>query len=409
LNPDAPATSGNAPDDIHEAMRIAQGARTKPKLAVTIVAIIAVTIIILGWFAGWFAPTAPVITPQTCAGEVDVTGAGDPAVGPAMQGWSAVYNTSVCAKVTYATSGSGLTALAAKSVDFAVIESPLSSAQASQLGGGALVLPVALEATAVVYHVQGLASGLRLSGAVLAAIYLGNITNWDSPRIEALNPGFHFPTSLPITPIYCSVSCATTLVFTGYLARSNVTWNSTVGNSSSPAWPIGTAASGSLGVAQAVNATPGGIGYVELPIAQKEGLSWANMENPRGNFTAPSPENTTAAAAAANPIIISETGVPSNQSLVDEAGNSTYPMATLSYAVVYQDIGVAYNGAVTRNTAQWVGAYILWITTAAQPRAAPAGYAPLPGALVVWDSEVIEKLQYYGLSVLSGGDADGGL
>jgi phosphate transport system substrate-binding protein len=338
-----------------------------------------------------------------------VTGAGDSALSPAMRAWSAIYNTSDCAKINYTSSSSGITELASKSVDFAAIAAPPSATETSQLGAGSLALPVALEATAVVYNVPGVASGLALSGQVLAAIFLGNITNWNSPAIAALNPSTHFPSSLPIAPIYCAGGCATTLVFTGYLSRSNATWNETVGTSTTPTWPIGTPALGSLAVAQAVNVTSGAIGYVELPVAQQAILTWADLQNPSGNFTAPSAANTTAAAAAANPTVLSETATPSNQSLVDEPGNTTYPMATLSYVVVYQDIGVAYNGAITRNTAQWLGAYVLWISTAAQPRIKPLGYAPLPAALVTWDSEVIETMVYYGLSVLSGGDADGGL
>ena len=405
----ADPTPSEPSDDIHEAIRIAQGARTKPKVALTIVAIIAVTVVTLGWLAGWFAPTAPLITPQTCAGHVEVKGAGSPTVAPVMQSWASVYNTSTCATVTYLSASSGISDLAGKSVDFAVIDGSLSSSEASELGGSSLTLPVTLEATAVVYNVPGVPAGIHLSGALLAAIYLGNVTNWNSSLIQALNPTVHLPTDLSITPVHCSGDCATTLVFTGYLSRSNETWNRTVGNSSNPAWPTGTGAPGSPAVASAVNTTPGAIGYVELPVAQQAGLSWADLENLNGTFVAPTARNTTAAAASANPATISESGSPSNQSLVDEAGATTYPMATESYVVLYTDVGIAYNGAVTANTAQWIGTYILWVSTAAQDRGSPLGYAPFPETIIVWNSDTIEKLLYYGLPVLSGGDADGGL
>jgi phosphate transport system substrate-binding protein len=404
-----PASTNGPSDDIHDAIRIAQGARTKPKIAVAVVVIIALTVVTVGWLNGWFAPTAPIVTPQTCAGQVDLTGAGATDVSPVMRTWSSEYNTSKCAKVTYEGSGSGLTDLASKSIDFAVIDAPLTTAQSSELGAGSLALPVALAATSVVYNVPGVPSGLHLTGAVLAAIYLGNVTNWNNSAIRSLNPTAPLPSSLPIAPFYCSNGCGTTLVFTGYLSRANATWNESVGTSATPPWPFGTGGLGSSAVAGAVNSTPGGIGYVELPIAQEGGLAWASLQNPDGTFVAPSSANTTAAAAAANPAVINETGTPSNQSLVDEPGSSTYPMATMSYVVVYQDVGIAYDGAVTENSAAWLGTYILWISTAAQSRGTPLGYAPLPGALLIWNSEVVERLQYYGLSVLSGGDADGGL
>ena len=405
----APAPPSGPSDDIRDAIRIAQGARTKPKVAVTIVVVIAIMVVTLGWLAGWFAPTAPIVRPQTCAGKVEVTGAGTSTVSSAMQTWATVYNTSTCAKISYANSSSGVSALASKTVDFAVVDAPLSSGQSSELSPGPLSLPVTLEATAVVYDIPGVSSGLRLTGGLLAEIYLGDITNWNNSSIRALNPSISFPASLSITPLYCSNSCATTLVFTGYLARSNPTWNETIGNSSSPAWPTGTGASDSGAVAETVGTTPGALGYVEMPVAVQYGLAWADLQNVNGTFVAPSARNTTASLASANPATISETGAPSNQSLVDEAGNTTYPMATESYIVLYEDVGVAYSGAMTPNTAQWLGTYVLWISTAAQDRAIPLGFAPLPGSIIVWNSDTIEKLLYYGLPVLSGGDADGGL
>lgn len=404
------ATGADTSDDIHEAIRIAQGARTKPKIAVAIVAAIAVCVVTGGWLAGWFAPTPPVVPPKTCAGQVDLAGAGVYTVGPAMRAWTAEYNTSVCAKVSYAGAVSGVEELASKRLDFAAIDGPLNATDVAVLGASTIALPVALEATSVVYNVPGLPSGIDLSGGILAAIYLGTITNWNSSAIQTLNPGIHFPSALPITPVHCDGSCATSLLLTGYLSQSNATWNSTVGTNASPDWPaVGIGETGSPAVVAEVNATPGSIGYVELPLGAEAKLPHANLENPVGSFVAPSAANTTAAASAAIPVLPPETGVPSNQSIVDEPGNESYPMATLSYVVVYQDLGVAYGGALSKNTAQWLGAYVLWITTAAQPSGVPLGYAPLPAVLVTWNQDSLEKLQYYGQSVLAGGDFDGGL
>ncbi|MFZ0829569.1 MAG: phosphate ABC transporter substrate-binding protein PstS [Thermoplasmata archaeon] len=397
-------------DDIRDAMRVAQGARTKPKLAITIIAIIAITVVTAGWFAGWFAPTPPVVAPQTCAGHVELAGAGASVVTPAMRTWTAQYNTTVCAKVTYATDSSGIAALANKSVDFAAIDAPFSPAESTELGAGAIVLPVALEAVAVVYNVPGVPSGLHLSGTVLAAMFLGNITNWNSSAIQALNPQIHLPMNLDLVPVHCMWTCSTNLLFTGYLSRSNATWNTTVGTSADPSWPnVGDNGSGSVSVLTRLNETPGGIAYAELPLVQQANLTWASLENPHSTFVAPSAANTTAAASSAIPVLPPETGVPTNESLLDEAGNSTYPMATLSYLVIYQDLGVAYGGSLTKNTAQWLGAYALWIGTAAQGRGTALGYAPLPAVLTTWNVDSLEKLQWYGQSVLAGGDFDGGL
>ncbi|MCI4352289.1 MAG: phosphate ABC transporter substrate-binding protein PstS [Thermoplasmata archaeon] len=396
-------------DDIHEAIRIAQGARTQPKVAIVIVAAVAVLVVTGGWLAGWFSPTPAFVTPQTCAGKVALAGAGAVQVAPAMRAWSAEYNTTVCAKVTYSGASTGLEQLASKAVDFAATDTPLSSTQASGLGPRTLVFPVTLEATTVVYNVPGVPSGLDLTGAVLAAIFLGNITMWDSPTIRSLNPTTTLPSGLTITPIYCVGDCGSTLVFTGYLSRSSPAWNGTVGTTAIPAWTSGTPASGSLGMVSAIRTTPGGIGYVELPLAQQGNLSWARLQNLAGSFVSPSAPNTTAAVTAAIPTLPPETGAPPNISFVDEPGTNTYPMATLSYVVVYQDVGAAYGSGLTKNGAEWLGAYLLWITTVAQPLGGPLGYAPLPAVLVTWNQDSLGRLQYYGQNVLAGGDFDGGL
>ncbi len=406
---DAAPTPPSGSDDIHEAIRIAQGARTRPRVAVVIVVVLVLTVATSGWVLGWFAPTAPIVKPQTCAGHVAILGDGSSAASPVMRTWAAFYNTSVCAHVSYVSSTTGVSALASKSVDFTVLDGALSPEDSSQLGAASVSMPVTLQATTVVYHIPGVSSGLELSGQQLARIYLGAITNWNNSSIRALNPGVPLPSSLPITVFYCATGCSTTLAFTQYLSNANQTWNSTVGTTAAPSWPTGVSEPTSAAVTAAVNQTAGGIGYGELPFALAANLTWAALQNPAGTFVTPTAVNTTAAAVASNPAVIPETGTPSNESLVDQPGNDTYPIATMCYVVVYKDIGVAYGGALTQNTAQWLASYVLWVTTAAQGRGVPLGYAPLSPALVTWDSEVVELVVYYGLPVLSGGDADGGL
>ncbi len=409
MKADAPSPPAPPSDDIGEAIRIAQGARTRPRVAVVIVVVLVLTVATSGWILGWFAPTAPIVKPQTCAGNVAITGDGSTAAGVLMRTWAAFYNTSVCAHVSYLSSTTGVAALASKTVDFAVVDGPLSPGDSDELGAASVSMPVTLQATAVLYHIAGVPSGLNLSGSVLAAIYLGAITNWNNSSIRALNPGVPIPSTLPITVFYCAVDCTSSLAFTQYLSNANQTWNSTIGTSADPAWPVGVSEATSAAVVAAVNSTAGGIGYAELPFALAGNQTWASVQNPAGVFVTPTAANTTAAAVASNPPVIPETGTPSNESLVDQPGNDTYPIATMCYVVLYKDIGIAYGGSVTQNTAAWLASYVLWVTTAAQSRGVPLGYAPLSPALVTWDSEVIELVVYYGLPVLSGGDADGGL
>lgn len=391
-----------------EPVRTTRGARTKSMVAVSLVVLVVLVVVTAGWLSGWFAPPPVSVTQKTCAGQVELTGAGAYSVGAAMRSWSAEFNTTACARVSYAIVSSGVEELAAKAVDFGAIDSPLNSSGTAQLALGTMVLPVTLDATVVVYNIPGVPSGLHLTGAVLAAIYLGAISNWNSSSIQALNPTLPLPADLPITPVHCSTSCPTSLVFTGYLSQANATWNDSVGTGSSPAWPgVGVGESGGAGVTSEVNATPGGIGYLDLPVAQAANLTRADLQNTVDAFVAPSAANTTAAAASAFPTLPPETGDPFNQSLLNEVGATTYPMAALSYIVVYQDLGVAYDGTLTKNTAQWLGAYVLWVTTAAQPNGIPLGYAPLPPILVTWNQDSLEKLLYDGLSVLPGGDSGG--
>lgn len=406
-NTSADGASGSQVD-AQGGARTTRGSRGKIKVVAAVVVILAITIVTAGWLAGWFAPTSPAVASKKCAGNVELAGVGAYSVGPAMRSWSAEFNTTACAKVTYASVGSGVDELAAKSVDFAVVDTPLNSSEVTQLGLVPMVLPVALEATSVVYNIPGVPTGLHLTGGTLAAIYLGAITNWNNSTIQALNPAVRLPSNLPITPVHCSGGCPTTLLFTGYLSQANSTWNDTIGASASPTWPaVGAGESGSLAVASEVGLIPGAIGYAELPLAQQANLTWADLQNPADAFVSPSAANTTAAAATVFPTLPPETGLPSNLSILNEAGATSYPMATLSYVVVYQDVGVAYNGTLTKVTAQWLGAYILWVTTAAQPNGIPLGYAPLPAILVTWNQDSLEKLLYDGVSVLPGGDSGG--
>ena len=180
----------------------------------------------------------------------------------------------------------GFAALTLKSVDFAASDAPLSGAQTEALPAAALTLPDSLGAISVMYNLGvTLPTPLNLSGAIVAQIYQGNITTWDDPSLQALNPGLSLP-DLNITPVHRTDASGTTFVFTNFLSQASPWWKLHVGSGLSVPWPnLATTElgeRGSAGVAGAVAHTAGAIGYAELGYSELGGLPSAAIENPAG-------------------------------------------------------------------------------------------------------------------------------
>jgi len=266
-------------------------------------------------------------------------------------------------------SSAGIAAISAQQVDFGASDVPMTvSEQAAAKGGSITQVPVALGGEGVVYNLS-LPAGTRLhlTGPVLARIYLGQITRWNDPAITALNPGLSLPAA-GINVVHRSDGSGTTYIFSNYLSVISPAWASKVGTGKTLNWPAGEGAEGNSGVATAVNRTPFSIGYVEQAYSQGLLLPFAAIRNQAGNYVTLSAQ-TVAADAAQKPAI-----TPSDFSIVNQPGASSYPITGYSWALVY-----------TRQPSQATGQALItmldWLTHDGQANAAANGYVPLPPEL----------------------------
>jgi phosphate transport system substrate-binding protein len=263
-------------------------------------------------------------------------------------------------------SSAGIAAISARQVNFGASDVPMTAAeQAAAKGGPITQVPVDLGGEGVVYNLS-LPSGARLhlTGPVLAAIYLGQITHWNDPAITALNPGITLPPAA-INVVHRSDGSGTTYIFSNYLSSVDPAWAAKVGTGKTLNWPAGDGEEGNGGVATAVNRTPFSIGYVEQAYSQGLLLPFAAIRNQAGNYVIPSAQTVTADAAQ-KPAI-----TPTDFSIVNQPGATSYPISGYSWALVYTH-------QPNQATGQALVAMLDWLTRTGQAYAAANGYVPLP-------------------------------
>jgi phosphate transport system substrate-binding protein len=309
-----------------------------------------------------------------------LNGAGSTLIAPLMAQWQPDYATTAGVTVTYGAvgSGGGIDAITGRTVDFGASDAPLTSDQAKACKG-CLLIPWALAGTVVTYNVKGVPNNLKLTGPVVADIFLGNITSWNDSAIAKLNPGVNLP-STHITPIYRSDGSGDSFVFTSYLSKVSPDWSSKVGASTQPSFPTGTGAEHNSGVAADIQSTDGSIGYIAVSYIAADKLNEALIQNAAGNYPQPSP-NAIAAAAAAVTTIQPDGSVP----LVDPPASAAnaYPLSTYSYAIVPK---------VSPKAAALKKFFTYAISSKGQSFGATLGFPPLPSSIVSHDQTVIGQI-----------------
>jgi phosphate transport system substrate-binding protein len=266
-------------------------------------------------------------------------------------------------------SSAGIAAFSAQRVDFGASDVPMTaSEQAAAKGGPVTQVPVALGGEGIAYNLS-LPAGARLhlTGPVLAAIYLGQITHWNDPAITALNPGIPLQDAA-INVVHRSDGSGTTYIFSNYLSTISPAWASKVGTGKTLKWPAGQGAAGNGGVASAVNRTPYSIGYVEQAYSQGLTLPFAALRNQAGTYVTPSAQ-TVAADAAQKPAI-----TPADFSIVNQPGPSSYPISGYSWALIS-------TRQQNQGTGQALVTMLDWLTHDGQASAATNGYVPLPSGI----------------------------
>jgi phosphate transport system substrate-binding protein len=286
-------------------------------------------------------------------------------------------------------SGGGIEQITKKTVNFGATDAPMTDQQILDAGGGILHIPVTLGAVSVGYNVPGLKSGVKLSGDLLAKIFLGTITKWNDPAIKSLNSGINLP-DLDITVVHRSDGSGTSFIFTNYLSAVNSDWKTKVGSGTSPNWPTGAGGKGSEGVAGLVKQTPGGIGYFELSYSQQNNITVATLQNHDGQYVDPSTQGASAAAAGQASTIPNDL----RAIITDPPGAQSYPITGFSWVVVYQ--------AQTDPAAGKSLTYLLWwMVHAGQSYANDLAYAPLPDAIVKLDEAKIKLMTSNGSPVIT--------
>lgn len=229
-----------------------------------------------------------------------VTGAGASFPAPLYNKWASAYHGASGVMVNYQSvgSGAGITQIKSKIVDFGASDMPLTDADLAK--DGLLQFPTVIGGIVPVVNLQGVAAGqLKLSGSVLADIYLGKIKKWNDPEITALNPGVSLPDKA-IAVVSRSDGSGTTFIFTNYLSKVSPAWKSAVGEGKEVKWPTGTGGKGNEGVSQFVKTLQNSIGYVEYIYAKQNKMAYALLKNAAGNVVAPDDTAFKAAAAAAD-------------------------------------------------------------------------------------------------------------
>jgi len=297
----------------------------------------------------------------------EVTGAGASFVYPAMSKWSADYNKATKNKVNYQSigSGGGIAQIKAATVDFGSSDAPLKPGDLA--ASGLAQFPSVMGAVVPVVNIPGVQPGsVKLTGPIIADIFLGKLTNWNDPAIAVVNPGVTFP-NLKITVVHRSDGSGTTFNFVNYLSKVSLDWRNKVGEGTAVKWPTGIGGKGNEGVAAYTKQIKGGIGYVELSYAITNKLNYAAVRNRAGNFIVPSRESIKAAAASA------EWGDVKDFSLVitDAPGAEAYPISATNFILMYKNPKNAQRSKEAL-------AFFDWVYKNGDASAEALGYVALP-------------------------------
>jgi len=316
------------------------------------------------------------------AGAANITGAGATFPYPIYSKWAEAYRAKTGVGLNYQSigSGGGIKQILAKTVDFGASDAPLEPAQLEK--DGLVQFPMVMGGVVPVVNIEGIKPGaLRLSGAMLADIYLGKISKWNAPAIAALNPGVKLPDQ-DITVVARSDGSGTTFIFTNYLSKLSAEWKDKAGNNTSVKWPAGVSGKGNEGVAAYVQRLPGSIGYVEYAYALQNKMAYALLQNKDGNFVAP--DDKTFRAAAANAQWDKAPGF--YLLLTDQPGKESWPITGATFILMHKKQDKPENAAIALK-------FFDWAYEAGDKLALDLDYVPMPDSVVKLVKAEWKKIQ----------------
>ena len=352
-------------------------------------------VLIAGIFLAAIMPT--IISLKAYAqGQITINGAGATFPFPLIDTWRVDYkNIKPNVNINYQSigSGGGVKQFIEKTVDFGATDAPLTASEV-QRAPGAVHIPETIGSVVAAYNIPSMPNkGLKLTGPVLADIFLGKIMKWNDPKIQSLNPGVSLPGE-DIIVVHRSDGSGTTYVWTDYLSNISAAWKEQIGRGKSVQWPIGIGGPGNEGVANAITGSPNTIGYVELAYALTSQMPYAYLQNQAGKFIEPTLESTRAAVAATAPTLPKGNASWEHVSVVNAPGAGSYPVASFSYLILFKELST--NPSIDQAKAKGLVDFMSWAITDGQQSADDLSYVPLPAEVVKLNQETLKSLTFQG-------------
>lgn len=353
--------------------------------------------ILIGISAAILLSTSTILSGAVYAqSKVTINGAGATFPFPLIDTWRVDYQkVQPGVNINYQSigSGGGVKQFTEKTVDFGASDAPLTQNE-SQKVPGAVHIPETIGSVVAAYNIPSIPDkGLKLSGEVLADIFLGKITKWNDPKIQSLNTDKTLPGD-DIVVVHRSDGSGTTFVWTDYLSSASPAWKEQFGKGKSVQWPVGIGAPGNEGVANAIKGTPNTIGYIELSYALTTNTPFAFIQNKEGAFVEATLASTKAAVQSYVASLPKGDGVWTNVSLVNAPGADSYPIASFSYLLLYKELSTDPN--LDQAKAKALVDFISWAITEGQKTAEGLDYVPLPEGVVKLDQDTLKSLTFKG-------------
>ena len=308
----------------------------------------------------------------TSALAADITGAGATFPFPIYAKWAEAYKAATGVGLNYQSIGSsgGIRQIRAKTVAFGASDAPVKGEELDK--DGMVQFPAIIGGTVPVFNLEGFANGdLRVTGPVLAEMFLGKIAKWNDPKLAALNPGKKLPDQV-ITIVHRADGSGTTFNWTDYLSTVSKEWADGPGKGAAVKWPAPTSVGGkgNEGVAANVSRTKGALGYVEYAYAKRNKIPAMALQNKDGNYVMPDDETFAAAAAGADWFSVPGMGL----SIVNQPGAKAYPVTTASFILMYKE-------PANKAESAEVLKFFDWAFKNGKGMATDLDYVPLPDAL----------------------------
>ena len=336
-------------------------------------------------------PTACSKSGDTKGEAVTLTGAGATFPYPLYSKWFELYREKTGVQINYQSigSGGGIQQVRAGTVDFGASDAPLADTLLQQMPRPVIHFPTVAGAVVLAYNLHEATQPVKLTPAAIVDIFMGRIKKWNDPKIVSANPGVTLPAS-NVLPVHRSDGSGTTNIFVTYLSAVSPEWKSKVGAGTSVSWPAGVGGKGNEGVTGTIRQSPGSIGYVELAYAQQNNLPVAEVQNASGQFVAPSLASTTSAVRGFASGLQQDVRMP----IVNSSAPDAYPIAGLTYLLVYQEMPDEKKGKA-------LAGFIDWAMSDGQQVVEQLSYAKLPDEVIQLNRGNLQKLTAAGKPVLA--------